>query len=113
MIKKGTKVKIKDLLTLLSLSEVEGRPFVNSEMKLMAEKIFYIQSESKMYGLFGSKGIDWYSINGWRWSRDMFDILEEEPTPEYFLKLLNKKFKNENKISLYDLAVFIEEELYE
>jgi hypothetical protein len=26
---------------------------------------------------------------------------------------LNKKFKNENKISLFDLAVFIEEELYE
>jgi hypothetical protein len=111
MIKKGTKVKIKDLLTLLSLSENEGRPFVNSEMKLMAEKVFYIQNEDMFW--LGSNEMVWYTINGWRWSRDMFDILEEEPTPEYFLKLLNKKFKNENKISLFDLAVFIEEELYE
>lgn len=111
MIKKGTKVKIKDLLTLLSLSENEGRPFVNSEMKSMAEKVFYIQNQDMFW--LGSNEMTWYTINGWRWSRDMFDILEEEPTPEYFLKLLNKKFKNENKISLFDLAVFIEEELYE
>lgn len=111
MIKKGTRVRIKDLSTLLSLSENEGRPFVNSEMKSMAGKSFYIQSQN-MYWM-GSKSMVWYSIEGWRWSRDMFDILEKKPTPEYFLKLLNKKFKNENKISLFDLAVFIEEELYE
>ena len=106
MIKEGTRVRIKDLLTLLSLSENDGRPFVNSEMKWMAGKIFYIQSK-KFYWI-DSKPTDWYSIEGWKWSRDMFDVLEKDPPLEYFLELFNKKFKNENKISLYDL-----EELYE
>ena len=105
MIKVGTKVKIKDYLTLLSLSETPGRPFVNSEMKLMADKIFRIQEINPFN--------NWYTIEGWRWSRDMFDILDRNKSIEEFSRLLKEKFKDENKISLFDLAVFVEEELYE
>lgn len=103
MFKVGEKVRVRDAETLLKYDDVDLAPGVNDEMFDMCGNCYRIVTINALSGnLF---------LDGWWFSPDMVEKVEPITNPEEFMNIIKSKVDEDGEISLFELALTVEEDL--
>lgn len=103
MFKVGDKVRVRDTETLLRYDDVDLAPAVIDEMFDMCGECYRIVSIDDLTGNI--------YLDGWWFSPDMVEKVEPITNPEEFMNIIKSKVDEDGEISLFELALTVEEDL--
>ena len=103
MFEVGEKVRVRDVDTLLMYDDVDLAPSVDDEMFGMCGRCYRIVTIDEWTGNL--------YLDGWWFSPDMVEKVDPITNPEEFMNIIKSKVDEDGEISLFELALTVEEDL--